>query len=180
MWSKYAIEEIQQLTKSKFNEGVYIVLLNVLEVPPHLLVMVSGKVFSIGVKGVELDKSADLYWQYIHKNKVPCVFVELALPEMFTIATLQEKIRVVTAGFPKVNSDTVTCLLPIKTFCSEVYATDAHQVHIIFDLLEALKKQNSIAAYYHLNLIDEIKDGVFEMHKYTLFEVKEAIYKVYH
>jgi len=177
MLDKYIVEDLQLAEFQKLQKGVYILLYNVLVVPPHLLVLVNGKVFSISTKGVEIDKEMELYWQLIQRNNVPCIFVELQLPTLFTLDELQEKIRLITSGFPAVQSHGVSCLMPIKEFCAEVYQTQKQSVNLVFDLLDALKLKNSIQAYFHINLQRELQNNTFTMQKYTVTDVHEAIYK---
>lgn len=177
MLDSYILEDLELAPYQKLQKGVYILLYNVVVVPPHLLVLVNGKVFSISTKGVEIDKEFELYWQLIQRNNVPCVFVELQLPKLFSLDELQEKIRLITSAFPAVQSNGVSCLMPIKEFCTEIYQIQNQSVNLVFDLLDALKLNNSIVGYFHVNLQNEMEHNSFKMQKYTVFDVNEAIYK---
>jgi hypothetical protein len=175
--SDFLIYDIQSIKKNQLQEGVFILLLNVKNVPPHLLIIISGKVFSISTKGVELDKPIDVYWNLIDKHNLPSIFVQLSLPDLFSLDELQEKIRLITKKFPAVDTHTVSCLMPLKEFCFEVYSTEQDNVLLVFDLLEELKNKESIEAYYHKNLDQEIKAGNYSLTKYSVHEVNEAINK---
>ena len=113
----------------------------------------------------------------LERNNVPCIFVELQLPTLFTLDELQEKIRLITSGFPAVQAHGVSCLMPIKEFCAEVYQTQKQSVNLVFDLLDALKAKNSIQAYFHINLQRELQNNTFTMQKYTVTDVHDAINK---
>ena len=52
-----------------------------------------------------------------------------------------------------------------------------HDVHLLFDLLPKLQKQDIIEGYYQLNLNDAMNKGELLMKRYSVFEVNEAIHK---
>ncbi len=43
-------------------------------------------------------------------------------------------------------------------------------------LLDSLKNQNVIEAYFQMNLEQELQNGTLSLDKYSVFEVNEAIY----
>lgn len=174
--SKYHLQQVQTLNPLYLKEGVYVVLLDVLNIPPHLLLTVSGQFFSISTMGAALDEESEKYIQFIQRKKIPTVFVRLSLPPVFTQDDLLKKIRKITSSYPKVDVGIATCLSPLKDFCSEVYETDKNKISLIFDLLDSLKNQNVIEAYFQLNLEQEIQNGNLSIDKYSMFEVNEAIY----
>ncbi|MFT6716064.1 MAG: hypothetical protein ACJA0Q_000693 [Saprospiraceae bacterium] len=173
---KYKLQGVSQFKKEYLKEGVYLILLNALKVPPHLLLVVSGKVFSISTLGPALDEEVDKYLRLIDKKKLPTLFVKLSLPDIFTKEDLLEKVRSITSSYPRVDVGLVTCLNPIKDFCSDIYAVDKDQINLVFDLLDELQLQNSIEGYFHMNLNREIHNGEIFIEKYSIFEVNEAIH----
>ena len=175
---KYKLQGVNQFKKEYLKEGVYLILLNALNVPPHLLLVVSGKVFSITTLGPSLDEEVEKYLRLIDKQKLPTLFVKLSLPEIFTSDDLLDKVRSITSSYPRVEVGLATCLNPIKDFCSDIYAVDKNQINLVFDLLDELQIQESIEGYYHLNLEREIQRGEMSMEKYSVFEVNEAIHTI--
>lgn len=176
--SKYKFDQLTGFKKEYLKEGVYVVLLNALTVPPHLLLIVSGKVFSISTLGPALDQDFDKYYHLILRKRIPSVFVKLSLPDIFTKEDLLEKVRSVTSAYPRVDIDIATCLTPIKDFCEDVYSVDKTKVNLVFDLLDGLKAQNAIEEYYQMNLEDHLIQGTLDIDVYSVFEVNEAIHSV--
>lgn len=177
MQSTYTIKNIQKATLDVLQEGVYLILLNPHQTPPHLLMSVGGKVFSISTKGVELDKPIEVYWKLILKHNLTALFVQLELPTFFTLDELQKSIRTITSKFPSVSVSGVSCLMPLKNFYEETYQVENNQIQLVFDLLDEMKKHNHAQQFYHLNLEKELKEGEFLMKRYSVFEVNEAIHK---
>ena len=175
---KYKLQGVNNFKKEYLKEGVYLILLNALNVPPHLLLVVSGKVFSITTLGPSLDEEVEKYLRLIEKRKLPTLFVKLALPDIFTKEDLLEKVRSITSSYPRVDIGLATCLNPIKDFCSDIYAVDKKQINLVFDLLDELQLQKSIEGYFHMNLDHEIHQGEISMDKYSVFEVNEAIHAI--
>lgn len=173
---KYKLQGVDSFKKEYLKGGVFLVLLNALKVPPHLLLVVSGKVFSISTLGPSLDESVERYLNFIHKRRIPSVFVKLALPPVFTQEELLGKIRTITSSYPRVDIGVATCLNPIKDFCSDIYDVDKHQVNLVFDLLDGLKQQKAIEAYYQINMDEVARQGEINLEKYSVFEVNEAIH----
>jgi hypothetical protein len=173
---KYKLHGVSQFKKEYLKQGVYLVLLNALKVPPHLLLVVSGKVFSISTLGPSLDEDVEKYIRLIEKHQLATLFVKLSLPEIFTHDDLLEKVRTITSSYPRVDVGLATCLNPIKDFCSDIYAVDKDQINLVFDLLDELQLQKSIEGYFHLNLDQTIHKGEMSMDKYSVFEVNEAIH----
>ena len=176
--SKYKFSQVQLFKRAYLSEGVYLVLLNALKVPPHLLLVVSGKVFSISTLGPSLDEDMEKYMRLIEKNRMATVFVKLSLPQLFTQADLFSKVRAVTRSYPRVDVGLATCLSPIADFCTDVYAVNKSQIHLVFDLLDELKNKDAVEGYYHMNLDDQLREGEVLVNQYSVFEVNEAIHAV--
>jgi hypothetical protein len=175
---KYKLHNVQEFKKQYLQEGVYLILLNALEVPPHLLLVVSGKVFSISTLGPLLNEDVSKYLRLIEKRKLPTLFVKLSLPFIFTPKDLLEKVESITSSYPRVDVGVATCLNPIKDFCSDIYNVDKTQINLVFDLLDELQIKKSIEGYFHLHLKDEVVSGEISMEKYSVFEVNEAIHAI--
>lgn len=174
--SKYRIAELSVFKKEYLKDGVFLVLLDALKVPPHLLLVVSGKVFSISTMGPSIDQEFEKYFRMIQKKQMPTIFVQLSLPLVFTKEMLTDKIRLITKSYPRVDIGIASCLNPIKDFCNDVYEVDKSRVNLVFDLLDGLKNQEVIVSYHHLNLDKELINGEIILNKYSVFEVNEAIH----
>ena len=176
--SKYKIDHVEELNEAHLQEGVYLVLMHALTIPPHLLLIISGKVFSISTMGPAVDEEIRRYLTLIKKRRIKTLFIKIEIPELFTTTELQEKIRRITLEYPRVDVGVATCLSPIKDFCGETLMIDRDQILLVFDLLDSLKKHEAVSACYHLNLEQEIRLASISLDRYSVFEVNEAIFSV--
>ena len=174
--SNYQISDIEQLDEVYLKEGVFLVLMHALNVPPHLLLIVSGKVFSISTLGPAVDEDVQRYLNLIKKKSIKTLFVKMNLPQVFTKEELQRKVREITLAYPRVDVGLATCLSPIKDFCHDFVNIDKSGVLLVFDLLDSLKSHQAIAACYHLNLESELIESKLLLKRYSVFEVNEAIF----
>jgi len=175
--SDFKILDLEPYLKGQLDEGVYLLILNARTVPPHLLLTVAGKVYGISTKGPSFDTNVNVYINYVNKNSIESVFVKLKLPVIYTDKQMLDSVRSIVKAYPRVDIGAATCLSPIKDFMSEIYSTEIHDVHLIFNLLPRLKSQGIIEGYYQLNLDDAMAKGELSMKRYSVFEVNEAIYK---
>jgi hypothetical protein len=175
--NEYKILDLLPLEEKQLDDGVYLLILNARTVPPHLLLTVSGKVYGISTKGPSFDQSVDVYINYVKKKNIESVFVKLKLPAIYTDDQMLDSVRSIVKAYPRVDIGAATCLSPIKDFMNQIYSTEVHDVHLIFDLLPKLKSQNIIEGYFQLNLDDAMAKGELLMKKYSVFEVNEAIIK---
>lgn len=173
----FKILNLQPLKDQQLYNGVYLLILNARNVPPHLSLTVSGKVYGISTKGPTFDKDVNFYLNYIRKYNIESVFVQLKLPIVYTDEEMLRAVRAVVKAYPRVDIGIATCLSPIKDFMSSAYQTETHDVHLIFDLLPKLKAQNIIEGYYQMNLNEALNNGELVMKRYSFFEVNEAIHK---
>lgn len=175
--SDFKILDLQPLVEEQLYEGVYLLILNARTVPPHLSLTVSGKVYGISTKGPTFDKDVNIYLNHIRKHNVESVFVKLKLPAVYSDEQMLNSVRQVVKAYPRVDIGAATCLSPIKDFMNEIYSTEVHDVHLIFDLLPKLKSQNVIEGYFQMNLDEAMAKGELLMQRYSVFEVNEAIIK---
>lgn len=174
--SNYQISDIEKLEEVYLQDGVFLVLMHALTVPPHLLLIVSGKVFSISTLGPAVDEDVQRYLNLIKKRAIKTLFVKMNLPQVFTKEELQKKLREITLAYPRVDVGLATCLSPIKDFCENFVKINKKDILLVFDLLDSLKTHEAIAACYHLNLDTELVESRLLLKRYSVFEVNEAIF----
>ena len=175
--SIFTINNIQPLLHDEFlNDGIYLHIVHATTVPPHLVLSINGKIFSLSTKGPSLDGSMEQNLRFLRYKNVKTLFVKLKLPMLVTSTDLLKKIRTIVSAYPRVDIGIATCLTPIKDFCSEMYHTNTSDVQLIFDLLPKLKEQDLVEHIYHLHLEDDLSEGILTMDKYSVFEVNECIH----
>jgi len=154
---------------------VYLVLLYATRIPPHLLVSVNGKIFTLSVKGASVDGELSSLLKLIRRKNIGTLFIRLSLPSLFTFEQLQEEIRKCTLAYPRADIGLATCLTPIKDFCHAIYETDSKNVNLIFDLLPKLQEQKAMEACFHLNMEKYLLNNSLLLNMYEVNDVHEAI-----
>ena len=175
MTSSYKISNLLPATESVLMNDVFLVLLYATRIPPHLLVSVNGKIFTLSVKGATVDGELPALLTLIRRKNIETIFIRLQMPLLFTMEQLREEIRSCTLAYPRADIGIATCLTPIKDFCHSVYDTDSQNVNLIFDLLPKLQERNAMKDCYQMNLSHA--SNTFEIKNYEVNDVYEAIRK---
>jgi hypothetical protein len=173
MQSPYKISNLLPATDAVLMNGVYLVLLYATRIPPHLLVSVNGKLFTLSVKGASVDGELSALLTLIRRKKIETIFIRLQMPVLLTMEQLREEIRNCTLAYPRADIGIASCLTPIKDFCHSVYDTDTKNINLIFDLLPKLQERNAMQDCYQLNL--HLTSNNFEIKRYEVNDVNEAI-----
>ena len=175
MQSFYKISNLFPADDVVLKNDVYLVLLYATRVPPHLLISVNGKIFTLNLTGASVDGELSALLTLIRKKRIETIFIRLSLPPLFTIEQLKEEIRNCTLAYPRVDIGIATCLTPIKDFCHTIYDTETKNVNLIFDLLPKLQERNAMKDCYHLNLEKYLLNDSFSLNVYQVNDVYEAI-----
>jgi len=170
--SDYIFKNIETLSEQeatwKFVSGVHVVLFNLTQPPPHLLILVHGAVFSISVSGPRVDWPLPELLRMVRTKKIPTMFISLKdLPSILTNHSgVKELIHDLTMVHPNVRAKEASCLFPIMEFCKTIYNIDISKVKVIFDLLDQLESVNVIDKLSHLNMEKWIEHGEFKIDRY--------------
>src|SRR5580693_8058601 len=73
----FQINNTKPALEASLQHGTYIVLLNVRDVPPHLLLLTNGEFFSLSIKGPKLHLPLEVQLKFIKSKSIPSVFVKL-------------------------------------------------------------------------------------------------------
>lgn len=177
MQSFYKISNLLPATDAVLMNDVYLVLLYATRIPPHLLISINGKIFTLSVKGATVDGELPALLTLIRRKNIETIFIRLALPPLFTLNQLTEEIRSCTLAYPRADIGIATCLTPIKDFCHSIYDTESKNINLIFDLLPKLQARNAMSDCYHLNLERYLSGSTFSLDIYEVNDVYEAIRK---
>jgi len=187
MQSTYKISNLLPATEVVLMNDIYLVLLYATRIPPHLLISINGKIFTLSVKGATVDGELPALLTLIRRKSIETIFIRLALPPLFTLKQLTEEIRNCTLAYPRADIGIATCLTPIKDFCHSIYDTESKNVNLIFDLLPKLQAINAMSDCYQINMKNYLTpipspqgeggNGSFELKMYEVNDVYEAIRK---
>jgi hypothetical protein len=154
--------------EASLKSGVYLVMLNPHLGPPHLYLLVEGGLFSLSVSGVKMNQALGPFLQWLLRTGKGAMFVELFLPEIFQMRDVHDKIREIFAAYPEAGAPGITCLSPIRDFCSEIIHPETAQSRLIFDLLPCLERVSGIGSVSQINLGSYLYSDTFRLKKYSL------------
>jgi hypothetical protein len=153
------------LGQQKVRKGIFLVLLHVTRVPPHIGIMIDDQYHSLAIKGRELNVRGEVLLKNISVRKIPSIFIEIEKHPVFSNDHLGECFAEEVKQFDRVAGD-VTCLSPVKLFFSEFYAIQKDTIELVFDLLEELEKNHFIKQSFGVNL-GTLKENNFYLQQYN-------------
>jgi len=159
------------ITIENLKQGLYIFVYRASKTPPHIGMIVNGKLYDINSVGPNIDLSVDDFYTTIINRKTEVIFIELAFNNR---VDLNQLITQKVNKYWKVSSNT-SCLTPIKDFINEVYNIEVNKSKFIFELLPLLYDKNLVKGVSQLNLSDKISSGVFKLIKYTEKDIEKCI-----
>ena len=156
-------------------KGSFIVVLQTVRVPPHLLIAVNGRTWSISVSGQLPAEPLEKLFSYIHRKKIPTVFSELILPENVAPERFCEMLSEAVSRYPEVHANETTCLDPIRDVAAGVFGDSINHARFIFELIPAIELSGGIGRHFGFYL-DQHLDGEnnLAMPIYTAEDVAEA------
>lgn len=172
----YGIPITDQYKEDQLKKGVYLVLLNANQIPPHIGLLIDNMYHSLTIKGRELNISGSVLLKNISLRKICTVFIKLKKHPVFSNNFLNESFIEQVKLFDKVNENKNTCMSPVRLFMEEFYVIPGKNAHLIFDLLAALTENDFIERTYGTNM-DELKRNIFYLQTYNETDLQKQIIK---
>lgn len=139
-------------------KGLFVVLLHVNRVPPHIGIVINGKYHSLTIKGNEPDIELEVLLKTIQQKKIESVFLKIKPHPVFSIQHLNDVFLEILKKHPQITNHEVTCLSPLKEFFNEFYALNSDKNELIATFIQKLESNNFIIEAFSLNLEDNTKD----------------------
>lgn len=155
------------------HKGLFICLLHAKRVPPHIGLIIDGNYHSLTIKGSEPNVSLKALLKTVELKKIETIFLKIETQPVFSIDYLNSVFLELLKKYPKIISNEVTCLTPIKAFFNEFYAVESAESDIIYTFLKLLANNNFILEAYSLNLT--LQNNEIEIPIYSQNELGEKI-----
>ncbi len=170
--SSYSLNISGTISDEKLQKGVFIFIYRASKIPPHIGVIVNGKLYDITSVGPNVDLPVSDFFKTAVKRKTEVLFVELQSFDSGkkTNQLITEKVKT----YNKVSLDT-SCLAPVKEFINEAIGLDVSQSGFIFELLPILYSNKIVKDVWELNLSKKISENIFLMAKYTKEDVENCV-----
>jgi hypothetical protein len=181
------------ISEINLEKGVFIFIHRASKIPPHIGMVINGKLFEISINGPEYNLSGSAMLQTAQKRGVEVVFIELITPNLYT--TEENSLRQLTEVGEVINpkekeiellitnlvkhyfkvSNEVSCLNPIKDFIQKTYQIDVSKANFIFELLPILYSNKVVKTSFEVNLTNKLIDHSFLLKKYTKQDIENSI-----
>ncbi len=173
--SHFIFKNVFPANEDFLRKGNFIVVLQTVRVPPHLLISVNGKTWSISVSGQLPEEPLEKLFAYIHRKQIPTIFAELLLPNNVSSDSFCEMLNRAVAKYPEVHENEISCLHPIRDVAAEVFGKSVLDARFIFELIPAIQNANGMGRNFGFYL-DEYLDAErnLAMPEYTEDDVARA------
>ncbi len=162
-----------EFSDTTLSKGLFICLLHIHRVPPHIGLVIDGNYHSLSIKGIETNVTVAALIKTIQQQKIKAVFLELNAHPVFSTDHLNSIFIETLKKYPRIISNEVTCLTPIRDFLNEFYALNSPVKDMIYDVLKRLSSNNFILRAYSLNL--SLENGILDIPVYTQEELGKKI-----
>lgn len=173
--SAFTVFNVLPAEKDQFYKGFYLVLLYLDKTPPHLILIIKGKIYSISTKGKQVGEPLEALLKTISLKQIQSLFFQIDLSVLnINEQAAKDSMDQIMQKYTGVN-ETVTCLYPLKDFFSANLSVDINKASVVFHLIPELYKHNCIKNVYHLFLGDRINDNNIELNTYTIKDIYRRI-----
>jgi len=168
------------ITDTTLLKGLFICILHVKRVPPHIGIIIDGSYHSLTIKGTEPNISTTALLRTIQQQKIESAFLKITPHPVFSNDHMNSIFLETLKKYPQIRANEVTCLSPLKDFFNEFYAINSPSSDMIYDFLKRMTLNNFILEAYSLNL--SLENDKMSIPVYSQEELNDkinAIRKVY-
>ncbi|GAB4147959.1 MAG: hypothetical protein Fur0041_21730 [Bacteroidia bacterium] len=172
----FQLSDVRAVDDVNLASGVFLLIYQPLRLPPHILLSIDGKLFSISVAGVHEAQDAAKFITFIHRKKAPVLFLELLLNPKEVDALKKVTVKMLRQ-YGKVTEGKVSCLYPVRDALAHTLDKEFLQAGFVFELTQLLKEKGRIKNSCALYMKEELRKGSFEFLLYSndqLFEATKA------
>lgn len=161
------------ISEINLEKGVFIFIHRASKIPPHIGMVINGKLFEISINGPEYNLSGSAMLQTAQKRGVEVVFIEL-IDSNKKLEELEMLMTNLVKHYFKVSNE-VSCLNPIKDFIQKTYQIDVSKANFIYELLPILYSNKVVKTSFEVNLANKLINHSFLLKKYTKQDIENSI-----
>lgn len=163
-------KSFEQLTN-----GLWLALIGVNEIPPHIALVSDGKYYSLSAHKVDCGTPLERFTNTIGRKHIPTLFIKLtniiarneAISVNLSLNTIYRNLK------PLSNTEN-TCLSPIKAFFTEYYSAEFANANYVFELLALAERKGILKEPVSL-FYKDTHSNIVTLPKYTMAEIKNKI-----
>lgn len=169
----YKLHITKQFKAEDLQKGLYIFIYRANRIPPHLGILLNGKVYDISLQGPNIALDVNEFYKTIGKRKMETIFIELQLPVFNNF--IDEILIDCINKYQKVSEE-ISCLFPIREFLASVfYNPEMEKTDFIFELIPVLQDHKLVKNITQLNLDNKLISNTLTLNTYNKEDIKNCI-----
>jgi len=156
----------------KLSKGVWLAVLHMDRIPPHVGIIFSGNYYSLTIRGKESKVDLNVLTKTIQQKKINTVFIKIKDHPVFSTEHIEAIFNEQLNEFEQVKQYQSTCLSPIKKCFNEFYSLQSDENELFYVFMQKLKDNDFVSFLMALN--NESTDGL-ELPFYTQETLNQKI-----
>lgn len=148
----------------KLNKGIWLAVLHIDRIPPHIGIIFSGRYYSLTIKGKERKVDLGALTKTIQQKKIKTVFIKIKDHPVFSTEHMEDIFNEQLNEFDQVKQYQSTCLSPIKRCFNEFYSLQSDEKELFYEFMQKMNDNHFASVLMSLN--NDSKDGL-ELPYYT-------------
>lgn len=187
------------LNSEQLGSGLWLTLVGVHEIPPHIALINEAKYYSISARKVDCGSPLERFMNTLDRKRVPALFVRIEnkqsqTPGALNSATIQVSpfkespfsglgknaedknvlLQSIYKNLQPLGNSAKTCLSPIKEFFSYYYSPEFANASYVFELLAIAEKKKLIKECLSV-FCEKTNSNIVTLPKYTMIQIKNKI-----
>lgn len=173
MNADFHIATLPEPPAQDFKSGIWLVLMHIHRVPPHVGMVIGGNYNSLTVKGAECNVSMEALLKTIRQKKIAAVLLRVTGHPVFSPAYQLELLQHQLQVCDRVGHDQNTCLTPVKEFFAELYGLPLLNDELLHGFIDRLHGNGFVEGMVPFNFTGEA--GILKLPRYTYDELQQRI-----
>jgi hypothetical protein len=166
----------------QINSGLWLVLVGVNEIPPHIALISEGKYYSLSTHKVDCGTLFERFLGIIERKQMPALFIRIMPPISWSNNVIARNeaissnasLNLIYQNLQPLSNNQLTCFSPIKRFFTETFSHDFADVNYAFELLSLAEKKGMLKECVSL-FCKETNSKSITLPKYTSTQIRNRI-----
>jgi hypothetical protein len=167
--NSYSLHATPLKTEAELNNGLWLVVAGINDIPPHIAILSEGKYYSLSVRKVDSGSSLSRFINTLRRKHIPALFIQLSTKNDASLC-----LEKTYTDLPLLSNTENTCLSPIKKFFAEYYYPDFASANYVFELLAMAEKKKLIIKCISL-FCENTNSNMITLPKYTMLQIRNKI-----
>jgi hypothetical protein len=184
--SSFSLEAIPLKSFQELDEGLWLALVGINEVPPHIAILSDSKYYSLSTRKVDCGNSIERILDILYRKNIHTLFIRINTKNKVRnyVVARNEAISInlllgsIYKDLRPLNNAENTCLSPVKEFFASYYSEDFSNVNYVFELLALAERKGLIKECSTINTIENESNRI-TLPKYTMAQIRNKISALY-